>query len=136
MDRRLPIEAFAQIGPDGGMVYAGDLKSLTRKGVQVRVLLGAPRKNDPARIVFLEVKLFRFFCSLVEYPLHRGADLFVRTMNAADPATGSAFPGEHFRAHDFDVACARPILFRVLNPADPLVAREWREAFPQLAQLF
>ena len=29
-------------GPDGGMVYAGDLKSLTRKGVQVRVLLGAP----------------------------------------------------------------------------------------------
>ena len=41
------------------MVYAGDLKSLTRKGVQVRVLLGAPTiKRPDGRFIALTL-LFR-----------------------------------------------------------------------------
>lgn len=42
--------------PDGGMVYAGDLKSLTRKGVQVRVLFGAPSKRQPSGCLLLNKK--------------------------------------------------------------------------------
>ena len=66
----------------------------------------------------------------IEHPLHRWAYRFVRTMDAAYPATGPTHSFFEFRNHSLNMFISCFLLLDCYSPADPLVACQWREVFP------
>ena len=55
---------------------------------------------------------------------------FICAMNATDPAARTTVAFGKFVLHDFDPALARFRFFRVFYPADPFVARQGGDVFP------
>ncbi len=56
-------------------------------------------------------------------------------MRTPRPTARAAHAREHLRPADPDALLARFRFLRVLHPADPLIARQWRDVFPQCAHL-
>ena len=60
------------------------------------------------------------------------AGWFVRAVDAARPAAGTALSFQEFFACPLDAALACLCLFSVLNPADELVTAKRRQFLPQI----
>jgi hypothetical protein len=68
--------------------------------------------------------------SSAEHPSHRRAYRLVLSMNAANPATGAAYPFFELRAYPLDMLLPGLQFLDRNNPADPLVAGERCDILP------
>src|SRR5689334_21821973 len=78
----------------------------------------------------LDLYFLRFFGSPIEHGLDRRADRLIRAMNTAQPATRPADPFLEFRDQPLNMLLARLGFLDEGHPADPLIARQRRQALP------
>lgn len=83
-------------------------------------------------ILIIHFAIFSFHIDFITWGLDRHNS--ISTMNTAGPTTRPARSFYKLRTRPLDPVASRPRFLSGDDPADPLIAREWRNIFPRCSR--